>query len=304
MRNFLKLFILSVAVSLVGCGAGIPTIKPYKMDIQQGNVVTSEMLLKLRPGMTKSQVKFIMGTPLLVDSFHSNRWDYFYQLRKQGEIVSQRRVILDFEDNLLTQVRGDVVPKGKTAEDVAKQLADEAGEGAKPDESASDTVEPIVVPIEEPDVEAADAASEAVESSMLPVAVPEGGEQASVLAVPIPLGPSESLSDEPVLSEEVPATEMVEEATSPVIEEAESNNDVSMTPAEKVLPIRTYTDNKLIFRLDRELDLSRIKADGVSASDEVLQDSVVQAVEESQEDALLNQDEPSFFERMLEKIGF
>lgn len=303
MRNFLKLFILSVAVSLVGCGAGIPTIKPYKMDIQQGNVVTSEMLLKLRPGMTKSQVKFIMGTPLLVDSFHSNRWDYFYQLRKQGEIVSQRRVILDFEDNLLTQVRGDVVPKGQTAEDVAKQLTDEASESEKPDESASDTVEPIVVPIEEPDVEAADAASEAAESSLLPMAVPEVGEQASVLAVPIPLGPSESVLDEPVLTEEVPATEVVEEV-SPAIEEAASSKEISAMPVEKVLPISTFKDKKLVFRLDRKLDMSRIKADGVSASDEVLQESVVQAVEESQNDALLNQEEPSFFERMLEKIGF
>lgn len=303
MRNFLKLFILSVAVSLVGCGAGIPTIKPYKMDIQQGNVVTSEMLLKLRPGMTKSQVKFIMGTPLLVDSFHSNRWDYFYQLRKQGEIVSQRRVILDFEDNLLTQVRGDVVPKGQTAEDVAKQLTDEASESEKPDESASDTAEPIVVPIEEPDVEAADAASEAAESSLLPTAVPEVGEQASVLAVPIPLGPSESVLDEPVLAEEVPATEVVEEV-SPAIEEAASSKEISAMPVEKVLPISTFKDKKLVFRLDRKLDMSRIKADGVSASDEVLQESVVQAVEESQDDALLNQEEPSFFERMLEKIGF
>lgn len=303
MRNFLKLFILSVAVSLVGCGAGIPTIKPYKMDIQQGNVVTSEMLLKLRPGMTKSQVKFIMGTPLLVDSFHSNRWDYFYQLRKQGEIVSQRRVILDFEDNLLTQVRGDVVPKGQTAEDVAKQLTDEASESEKPDESASDTAEPIVVPIEEPDVEAADAASEAAESSLLPTAVPEVGEQASVLAVPIPLGPSESVLDEPVLAEEVPATEVVEEV-SPAIEEAASSKEISAMPVEKVLPISTFKDKKLVFRLDRKLDMSRIKADGVSASDEVLQESVVQAVEESQNDALLNQEEPSFFERMLEKIGF
>ncbi|HSF70943.1 MAG TPA: outer membrane protein assembly factor BamE, partial [Methylotenera sp.] len=79
------------------------------MDIQQGNVVTSKMLLQLRPGMTKSQVKFIMGSPLIVDSFHKDRWDYFYQLRQAGKIVEQRRVILDFEKDLLSKVRGDVV---------------------------------------------------------------------------------------------------------------------------------------------------------------------------------------------------
>ncbi|WP_232418369.1 outer membrane protein assembly factor BamE [Methylotenera sp. 1P/1] len=79
------------------------------MDIQQGNVVTSKMLLQLRPGMTKSQVRYIMGTPLIVDSFHGNRWDYFYQLRQQGKVIEKRRVILDFDKELLTTVRGDVV---------------------------------------------------------------------------------------------------------------------------------------------------------------------------------------------------
>mgnify|MGYP003867212625 CR=1 FL=1 len=112
MHNFKKLLTLIMLIIIAGCGVSMQTIKPFKMDIQQGNVVTSEMLLKLRPGMTRSQVKYILGTPLLVDSFHSNRWDYFYQLRKQGKVVNQRRVILDFEGGLLAHVRGDVVPEG------------------------------------------------------------------------------------------------------------------------------------------------------------------------------------------------
>ncbi|MEO1957299.1 MAG: outer membrane protein assembly factor BamE [Methylophilaceae bacterium] len=112
MRNFKKLLTLVMSIIIVGCGVGMPIIQPFKMDIQQGNVVTSEMLLKLRPGMTRSQVKYILGTPLLADSFHSNRWDYFYQLSKQGKVVNQRRVILDFEGGSLAHVRGDVVPEG------------------------------------------------------------------------------------------------------------------------------------------------------------------------------------------------
>jgi outer membrane protein assembly factor BamE len=112
MRNFKKLLTLIMSIIIFGCGVSMPTIKPFKMDIQQGNVVTSEMLLKLRPGMTRSQVKYILGTPLLADSFHSNRWDYFYQLRKQGKVVNQRRVILGFEGGSLAHVRGDVVPEG------------------------------------------------------------------------------------------------------------------------------------------------------------------------------------------------
>lgn len=105
------------ATFLVGCGAKLPSIKPYKMEIQQGNVVTSKMLLQLRPGMTKSQVRFIMGTPLIVDSFHDNRWDYFYQLRQGGKVTEKRRVILDFDKDALVSVRGDVVAaEDKTAE--------------------------------------------------------------------------------------------------------------------------------------------------------------------------------------------
>ncbi|MBC7755859.1 MAG: outer membrane protein assembly factor BamE [Bdellovibrio sp.] len=106
-----SLFILGCTL-LAGCGSNGPALKPFKMDIQQGNVVTSKMLLQLKPGMTKSQVRFIMGTPLIVDSFHKDRWDYFYQMRQAGKIVEQRRVILDFEKELLSKVRGDVVPQG------------------------------------------------------------------------------------------------------------------------------------------------------------------------------------------------
>lgn len=104
--------IILLAVLCVSCGTALPTVKPYKLDVQQGNVVTSKMLLQLRPGMTKSQVRFIMGTPLIQDSFHGNRWDYVYQMREKGKVTEQRRVILDFEGEALKTVRGDVIPKG------------------------------------------------------------------------------------------------------------------------------------------------------------------------------------------------
>ncbi len=121
------LFIL-LAVLCTSCGTALPTIKPYKLDVQQGNVVNSKMLLQLRPGMTKSQVRFIMGTPLIQDSFHGNRWDYVYQLRENGKITEQRRVILDFENELLKSVRGDVVPSGS---EKAKPSAGAASSGAR-----------------------------------------------------------------------------------------------------------------------------------------------------------------------------
>lgn len=111
----MRYFTFLLALFLVGCGtysANIPSIKPYKLDIQQGNVVTPKMMLQLRPGMNKTQVRFIMGTPLLTDTFHADRWDYFYQMLKDGEVHERRRIILVFEDDKLVSVRGDVIPAG------------------------------------------------------------------------------------------------------------------------------------------------------------------------------------------------
>lgn len=112
--------ILLPAIFLTACSnypASLPSFKPYQMDIQQGNVVTSKMMLQLRPGMTKAQVRFVMGTPLIADSFHANRWDYLYRMQKSGKVIEQRRVILDFEDDKLKGVRGDVVPAGSGPSD-------------------------------------------------------------------------------------------------------------------------------------------------------------------------------------------
>jgi outer membrane protein assembly factor BamE len=125
--RYLNIFLFILFTSLLAaCGTNVPKIKPFKMDIQQGNVVTSKMLLQLRPGMTKSQVRFIMGTPLVVDSFHPNRWDYFYQMRQAGKVVEKRRVILDFDKDVLLKVRGDVVPAGTAG--AADSGADAGGE--------------------------------------------------------------------------------------------------------------------------------------------------------------------------------
>ena len=75
---------MRLAVALVLLLAGckqvpvLPTLTPYKIDVQQGNYVTQDMVEKLKPGMTRSQVKFLLGTPLVVDPFRNDRWDYVY----------------------------------------------------------------------------------------------------------------------------------------------------------------------------------------------------------------------------------
>lgn len=80
---------------------------PYKIDIQQGNVVTEEMVARLKPGMTRSQVRFTLGTPLVVDVFHSDRWDYIYRLAPGGRITEERKLIVFFKNDRLSHIQGD-----------------------------------------------------------------------------------------------------------------------------------------------------------------------------------------------------
>ena len=82
----------------------------HKIDVEQGNFVTTDMVDKLKPGMTKAQVKMILGTPLLVDIFHADRWDYVYWREAPNGKREERRVALFFSaDNKLERITGDVV---------------------------------------------------------------------------------------------------------------------------------------------------------------------------------------------------
>ena len=81
----------------------------YRLEVQQGNEINADMLMKLKPDMTASQVRFILGTPLIQDSFHKDRWDYVYVMRKQGKLIESRHVVLFFKNELLSEIKGDVI---------------------------------------------------------------------------------------------------------------------------------------------------------------------------------------------------
>jgi outer membrane protein assembly factor BamE len=86
---------------------------PYRPDIQQGNFVSQEMLSQLKVGQTRDQVKFILGTPLMTDVFHANRWDYpFYLARGNGELT-QARVTVYFKDDKVEKFDGGNLPTEK-----------------------------------------------------------------------------------------------------------------------------------------------------------------------------------------------
>jgi outer membrane protein assembly factor BamE len=95
---------------VAGCGVPrIPGITPYKPEIQQGNYVSQEMIAQVKPGMTREQVRFLLGTPLLTDIFHADRWDYVYWREAENGKRETRKLALFFNDNQLERIQGDVV---------------------------------------------------------------------------------------------------------------------------------------------------------------------------------------------------
>jgi outer membrane protein assembly factor BamE len=108
--------ILLLSVALSGCATdngfwslnNLPLV--YKIDIQQGNLITQDMVAQLQAGMDKDKVRLILGTPLLEDTFHADRWDYIYSLQKGGEKREQRRITLYFNGDKLQRIKGDVKP--------------------------------------------------------------------------------------------------------------------------------------------------------------------------------------------------
>ena len=111
---FLRALAAIAALLLVSCGSAqlpLPGITPYRIEIQQGNFVSQEMVSQLKPGMSKDQVRFVLGTPLITDSFHAERWDYvFRRQRANSRELEQRKIAVFFEDGKLKRIEGDVMP--------------------------------------------------------------------------------------------------------------------------------------------------------------------------------------------------
>ncbi len=107
-----SLALFAVLPLVAGCsGSGGAWLTPHRIDIRQGNLVTQEMVSSLKPGLTKDQVRFMLGTPLIADMFHADRWDYVYRFVPGGNPaeVEQRHLAVFFQDGKLARVEGDVV---------------------------------------------------------------------------------------------------------------------------------------------------------------------------------------------------
>jgi outer membrane protein assembly factor BamE len=83
---------------------------PYRIDVQQGNYVTEDLVARLKPGMTRAEVKQLLGTPLLSDVFHGNRWDYYFSNVKGGRAQDRKRLSIFFKDDKVESFQGNAQP--------------------------------------------------------------------------------------------------------------------------------------------------------------------------------------------------
>jgi len=87
----------------------------HKITIQQGNVISQNMIDKLKPGMTQSQVRFVLGNPVVDDSLDQNRWDYIYSIQIGGGVPFERHLVVYFEDGRLSHFQGNFKPSEATS---------------------------------------------------------------------------------------------------------------------------------------------------------------------------------------------
>ncbi len=144
MRLYAATTILAAAVLLAGCSMSMPKMPQLKMPkfkmprvhrvtVQQGNVITQDMIDSLKPGMTRAQVAFIMGEPVVRNTFDRDRWDYIYTLDIPDILDDEKRISLYFEADKLSYFTGDYVPSDEQPEE-----AEQAVEGTAPEQTTKD----------------------------------------------------------------------------------------------------------------------------------------------------------------------
>ncbi len=107
MNVFFRIVLIFFVVFLASCSY----ISPHKLDVEQGNLIEQEQVDLLKLGLTKEQVLFLLGTPIVKDIFHENRWDYLYYLKKAEGGVEQHRLSVFFRKNKVIDFQGDTLPK-------------------------------------------------------------------------------------------------------------------------------------------------------------------------------------------------
>lgn len=124
-KLFFSFFLALFSLTLTACSTVLEHIPGvYTLEIRQGNMVDQDMIDQLRPNMSKRQVLYIMGSPMLVDAFHQNRWDYLYSRQAIGGAREQKRVSLYFKGDTLTGIQGDFRPDTQAVKAVKETTVD------------------------------------------------------------------------------------------------------------------------------------------------------------------------------------
>lgn len=116
-RSTSWIVVLAAAAALSACNSLdrtsnrlVSVVTPFKIDVVQGNFVSREQAQALKPGMSRNQVKNILGTPLLTSVFHADRWDYVFTFKRQGVSPQARRVTVFFKQDVLERIEADELP--------------------------------------------------------------------------------------------------------------------------------------------------------------------------------------------------
>lgn len=125
MRKSLYSFIALVSLTLTACSTVLDNLPGvYSLEIQQGNMVDQDMIDQLKPNMTKKQVLYIMGSPMLVDVFHQKRWDYLYSKQLDSNSREQKKISLYFESDVLVGIQGDFRPDSQAVKPIKETTVD------------------------------------------------------------------------------------------------------------------------------------------------------------------------------------
>lgn len=162
-RSAAAFLAVAAAVAASGCqslqssDSFLGVITPYKVEIVQGNVVTSEQVARLRPGMSRAQVRDVLGTPLLSDLFHADRWDYVFSIRRQGAEPQDRRIVVRFDGEAFKSIdTGGELPSER--EFVASIDTFKTDRNAPPLALTDEQIKALPVPPKPPAAEAAEPA--------------------------------------------------------------------------------------------------------------------------------------------------
>ncbi|MBU1223397.1 MAG: outer membrane protein assembly factor BamE [Gammaproteobacteria bacterium] len=256
MRHFL---ISALLLSLVA-GCSSVHVGPHRIDVQQGNALDQENVARLKLGLNRSQVRFLLGTPLVVDPFRTDRWDYVYVFYKAGKLAEQKRITLFFDGDTLARIEGDLPepvaapatpqPEPQAAPTPAPQAA------PTPEPVPSPQPEPVPAPQPEP------APATSVTPAAEPVSQPAPTVQPAPVAVqaapaPAPVVPA-PVAAESVVAQPVQPAAAAEPAPRPALPET---TVVAPLPSPKGAPAYANRRPPAELSLQPEIEVAAIQPD-------------------------------------------